>query len=305
MEKICDIAKRKQSFGAERALAAFERSFGVFLTAHDLRGLLRRPDGSPLLPGRHLHPHPCCVRGRYRMPGWGARCYKDCFVESEREAAVSDGPYVKRCWKGLFELVVPVRLEGAHVLTLYAGAFRRRGGLPKSAPKAPFFAKLYASLPELPGGEGLSSLGSALRLLGLGLLASAKEFEESGREAGGRASEIYRFISANAHRGARLKDLASAMRLSPSRAGHLTKELCGKPFQDLLIDERILRARSLLLSSGMGLKEVALATGFKSCHYFNRAFSARHGEPPGRYRRRRLPSTAESPSSRPERPGIS
>ena len=47
---------------------------------------------------------------------------------------------------------------------------------------------------------------------------------------------------------------------------------------------RLERARQLLRETGLSVLDVALMTGFGSASQFSRAFAARHGLPPSRYR---------------------
>lgn len=72
---------------AERILRAIEARCAISLTIHDRQGKLRGPDGAPLLPGRHLHPHECCARGRYQLPHWNTQCVRECLTETESRLA--------------------------------------------------------------------------------------------------------------------------------------------------------------------------------------------------------------------------
>ena len=271
---------------AETALRRAEAAFGVFVTVHDLRGMLRRPDGNPLLPERHLHPHPLCLRGRNTETGWNARCYHDCYTASEEIADRELKPFVKTCWKGLVELVVPVVCDGEHLLTLYAGVFRGTSEPPETAPEQKWFHELYAVLPE-PDLPGLTSLIPVLELLGQGIVAEVRNDRTRDEESGGRGVAIARFIVDHAHRPVTLGDLARHLHLSPTRAGHVVRELSGHSFQELLTRERMLRARTLLRSTEQKLEEVGGAVGFKNGYYFNRAFKKFFGETPGRFRRQK------------------
>lgn len=58
----------------------------------------------------------------------------------------------------------------------------------------------------------------------------------------------------------------------------------GCPFQELLLAERMTRARNLLLSTDYPQKEIARCCGFGTVHYFSRMFRRFYGMPPGRCR---------------------
>ena len=95
-----------------------------------------------------------------------------------------------------------------------------------------------------------------------------------------------------------LEDLAERMNLSPSRTSHLVRKFFGYSFQELVMIERMTRARNLLLSTEYPLKAIAQATGFSNEFYFSRCFRDFYGMPPGEYRRKNpLERNAGSPAS--------
>lgn len=59
----------------------------------------------------------------------------------------------------------------------------------------------------------------------------------------------------------------------------------GASFQELIVSERMLRARVLLLSTDMTQEEVASAVGMDNVHHFNRRFKRFFGDAPGRFRK--------------------
>ncbi len=266
---------------AELALRRIEATFGVALTVHDLHGTLLDLEGRPLLPGRHLHPHPCCSEGRMSEPGWNRRCGEDCVGQTERRAGSLPEPFFKECYKGLRELVVPVHYENSHRMTIFAGVFR--GEWPEDELFPEFFRRRFVSLPEADEAM-LAELAELLRLFGVGLL---KELDSGdAAELSSRLALIRRFFRRHAHEEISLKDLASELFLSVSRTGHLVRERTGKTFSQLLEEERMLRARHLLLHTDRKLTDIAGAVGYPNVCYFNRIFSRRFGVSPGQFRKR-------------------
>ena len=266
----------------EQALRRIEARFGVALTVHDLHGRLGDPHGMPLLPGRHLHPHPCCVEGRQTEPGWNRRCSQECFGSAEQRAGTSPEPFFKECYKGLRELVVPIHYGSSHQMTIFAGVFR--GELPDDGGKLPeYFLRRYQLLPEADEAM-LTDLAETLRLFGTGLLKEFDREEPSGTAT--RRAFIRRFIRNRAHEDITLETLAAELYLSVSRAGHLVREQTGSTFSQLLEEERMLRARHLLLDTPRKLSDIAAAVGYSNACYFNRLFARRFGVSPGQYRRR-------------------
>lgn len=267
----------------EHGIRAMERRFGVRITVHDCLGLLRDKYDGLLLPGRNLHPHPYCVSGRYYDPEWNRRCVRDCFQECEKHAAASMRPFVKACWKGVCELVVPVERDGSHVLTLFAGVFRRAGAQPPPCLNAAQ-QEIFLNLPKFEDFD-FDGYAAALEMLGQGLLDGVNRIHADGEDTRGRKAAIGQYIRRHAHRNLRLEDLARHLRLSASRTSHLVTECMGASFQELIVSERMLRARVLLLSTDMTQEEVASAVGMDNVHHFNRRFKRFFGDAPGRFRK--------------------
>ncbi len=267
-------------------LADVEEHLGVTLTIHDRQGIFLTPDGKPLLEERGSHRHPYCRLGRAHRPGWDQNCLAHCARATEMRASKVGRPFSHLCWKGVQEIVVPVMREGVHGATVFAGVFRHPRG--KNKPEAKLFPRkvraAYAALPVLEPGRA-EAIGRILRTLGQGLLSELEQLHQLSEHKLDRQTTIRRFIHYHAHKPVRLRDLASALHLSPSRTSHLVKDLFGAPFQELLIRERIRRARSLLLSSNLPVKEIARQIGMQNEYYFNRIFKQAVGLPPGRYRR--------------------
>jgi YesN/AraC family two-component response regulator len=121
-----------------------------------------------------------------------------------------------------------------------------------------------------------------LQTFGIGLL---KAWEQQTFTEVDRLAKIRRFISNHAHEKLTVEDLGRELFISGSRARHLVSELSGRSFSELLTEERMIRARKLLLFSECSLAEIAEASGYANVHYFSRHFSEYYGLPPGRYRK--------------------
>lgn len=282
MQVIGKIVETDYGSSIEPALREIEKEFGVELTIHDLKGRLHQGDGQPLLPGRNVHQHPCCLRERYEISGWNLKCGDDCFVQTEQKAVLLHQPFVKVCWKGIAELVVPIFLRDLHLISILAGTFRHPDGVPESAELPDWFYEEYDKLPELDQ-DKLDKLSNLLRIVGNGMVMW-KERQVTAGPQSDRKLLIYRFVEDHSHEAVSLTDLGQVMGVSPSRARHLVKELTNRSFKALLNEERMIRARYLLESSIHSLQYIAEMVGFKNEFYFNRAFKSYFGEPPGRFR---------------------
>lgn len=283
MKVIRQITQLKYDLVLESALKKIEHEFNVFLTIHDLRGRLHHSDGSPLLPGRNVHQHTCCIKKRYERSGWNLRCSEDCYKQTEQTANKLQEPFIKLCWKGLVELVVPIFVKEQHLLSILAGTFQHPSGIPEEANLPKWFYGEYSKL-SLFDPDILEELSQVLKILGNGMI-TRDESKTSDSPQMGRKMQIYQFIKDHAHEKVTLSDLGRAIGISPSRVRHLVKELTNRNFKALLKEERMLRASYLLQSTNHTLDLIAETVGFKNGYYFNRAFKNYFGESPGRFRR--------------------
>lgn len=263
-----------ENYPAE-AICAAERRFGVTVTVHDHRALLFDREGNALLPGRGSHTHAYCKAGRYENPEWNRSCLAECGFQAESAALCELRPFLHHCWKGVTELVVPIEQNGSPVLIFYAGAFRG----PEAPP--PGFEAEQRELPE-PEAELFADLARLLTLTGQGILKTLETARERElRAPPSRKQLIRKFIDEHAHEPVTLADLAAALNVSPSRAGHLVTAAFACPFQELLLAERMTRARNLLLNTDYPQKEIARSCGFGTVYYFSRMFRRFYGTTPG------------------------
>ena len=102
-----------------------------------------------------------------------------------------------------------------------------------------------------------------------------------------RIAKAVEFIQANLDRRLRVGELAALVGLSESRFWHLFgKEMAASP-GNYLRAERIHRARTLLETTSLSVKQIAYAVGFDDESHFIRAFRSISGLAPGEFRRRR------------------
>jgi AraC-like DNA-binding protein len=84
-----------------------------------------------------------------------------------------------------------------------------------------------------------------------------------------------------------LEELARECGLSRSHFARAFKKTIGKPPHRWLIEQRLERAREMLLKSTLSLGEIADTCGFADQSHFTRAFSAATGVTPSEWRRSR------------------
>jgi AraC-like DNA-binding protein len=287
MKVLADISKNTISSDLETMIREIEHLFTVYITVHDNMGLFRYMDGKILLPDRNYHPCPYCETGRFTEPHWRKFCLEDCMKKSDRFAISETVPFIKNCWKGVTELVVPIVRHKKPIITLYVGGFK--GEIPAETKLSKKYLLMHEQLPESPNDDEMETLKRLIIMLGQGMLGALEYVIEPQFDLdSGRQHKISRFIQEHAHEKIQLDDLANHLYLSPSRTSHLVRSLFKKSFTALLIQERMLRAKSLLLNEWCAIEDISSMVGFKNIYYFNSAFKKFFGIPPGRFRKQHL-----------------
>ncbi len=280
-------APRKKPVFLWETLRFLEARFKVVITIHDCFGKLAGPDGEQVLEPYMMHRHPFCRHRRKESSSCNAACIKDCLFHAESYARKQNLPFLHQCWKGGWELIVPIQQNGVLEFLFYAGVFRLKSDKPSAIPES--VKSLYRSLSIRDQAE-LEKLAYLLTGFGLSLLQYSLENRaepEYDRHTMLRR-KIRNYLSNHIHESIRLKDLAAELCLSETRTSHLVKRLFSVPFQSIVTEERINLALNLLRNPELPLKVIAEKTGFQNEYYFSRVFRSRCGFPPGRFRKERI-----------------
>lgn len=259
----------------EQTLLDAESQLGVFITIHDLkRVFVDQQRDSLLSPHRRRHTNPVCEIVH------DTRCIDHCMIQINQQASKTDRPFTHCCWKQVIEITVGLYEGKEHVATLFAGAFK-----PVKITDAidPRWQKEYQVL-KLAEPQKLEPYSRLLQAIGQGLLSQVRR-TISREEPSDRKSIIHRWIKEHCADESSLEDLASALYLSVSRTSHLVRQLFETSFRQLIRDQRLERARHLLLTTDQNTETIANAIGMQSPYHFNRAFKQVYGIPPGRFRK--------------------
>lgn len=259
----------------DQLLSSIEKSLGITMTIHDQRGIFR---GSSLSQKWTQHRHPICTFKR--TGSYDQKCLNTCLSNAGLQAQSSQHPFEKHCWKGLAEVVVPIHREGQLQFIIFAGAFRSRES--SSAELKPI-KQDYQELPLLKKGQ-MVDLSVTLQQLGQSICNKLEEHAFPQKKDGDRRADIGRFIYKHATERVTLKDLAEHLYLSTSRTSHLVSDLFSKSFSDLLKEERIKRACSILKNSRKPIKQISHLVGLRNEVYFYRLFKREMGTTPKKYR---------------------
>lgn len=94
-----------------------------------------------------------------------------------------------------------------------------------------------------------------------------------------RRLEISSYIKKN-YRSATLTDLSEKLYVSPQYLSKLIQKYFGKNFKELLLEERIERAKELLINSNIPIGAIVRNIGYENESYFHREFKKRVGKTP-------------------------
>lgn len=108
-----------------------------------------------------------------------------------------------------------------------------------------------------------------------------------------RKSEILKYIKGK-YRTASLSELSAITYLSEPYLSKLIKELLGKGFSELVLEERMSRAKELLTRTDMPIGTIIHSIGYENESYFHRAFKRRFGTTPLAIRRQSKGAHAEN-----------
>jgi AraC-like DNA-binding protein len=213
----------------------------------------------------------------------------------EHEAVTT--PKTLRCFAGLSESVVPVRL-GDKVI-----GYLQTGQVMLQAPSEKSFAAAAAGLAKWHQVADLAALRAAYfetRVIDrarydavLRLLASFAQHlslvcnEVMVRQATAEPAAVARartFIDENLAEDITLEQVARAACTSSFYFCKIFKAATGVTFTDYVARLRVERAKRLLTSSQTRISEAAYAAGFQSLSQFNRVFRRVEGQSPTDYR---------------------
>lgn len=93
------------------------------------------------------------------------------------------------------------------------------------------------------------------------------------------------FIDCNYHRPLSMEQLAKHVHLSEKHLCRKFSAAYGKPPQKYLIEIRMAKARVLLESTDLRIKEIAFSVGYTSQLHFSAMYKKHHGVPPSAHRK--------------------
>ena len=239
-------------------IEAVIRVIGLPICYHDRLGISGIPKSLA------IHCHPACLKIK-RNFDIKCRNYDIGFVH-ERLANHPEGE-IHQCPFGLTEIAVPVLLRDAYAGVLFAGpcCFENGDG--------------GIFVPEMRWLEDRQVVLQSLAVK----IATALETIQG--EKDDRKSMILDMIYQNMGSGVNLVDAAQVLHLSPSRTGHLVKELFDETFPQLVNRIKMREAARMLSAGAKTIFEISELLGFRDQNYFSRAFRSIYNMSPRDYRK--------------------
>jgi len=109
-----------------------------------------------------------------------------------------------------------------------------------------------------------------------------------------RVQMVISYLNNNLHQESCLNSLAASLNISPSRLRHLFKKEMRVSFFAYLKLLRMQRAKELIETTFLSIKEIMFVVGISDESHFVRDFKRSYGLPPIKYRLRYLNSRADN-----------
>lgn len=258
--------------GLNTLLTHVEKLSGLRICLKDFHLNARRQPSLPVLPpSRGLHLSHFCLHIKQTR---NQRC-RECDIRDIPALALSHpSPFTHRCHAGATEIIIPVIREQSLLALAYLGQFRESRDQPRE-------------LPLLPP-ERVRELLTLATLLQHHLKLLASPTAQASASPPDRRSRIIAYLQTHLKDDPSLTDLARELNISPSRAGHLVKEITGETFVALKLRLKIDAAMALLTGTMLTVETISAETGFNDVRYFHRVFRQTIGQPPATWRNERL-----------------
>ena len=140
---------------------------------------------------------------------------------------------------------------------------------------------LLFMLTEKEGDTGImtGTVSLLLRYLSLENKELLKHGNHKADKDEARRLEILSYVRSS-YRTASLSELGERLYLTVPYLSKITRELFGKSFKELVVDERMARAKTAFEATDMSVGDVIRSVGYENESYFHREFKKRYGITP-------------------------
>lgn len=175
-------------------------------------------------------------------------------------------PFVRRCYAGASEIIVPIHREGSLAFILQLGQFRKSNSQPDVLP-------LWNDM----------QVNQALRV-SRGTQAWLLQVLDQLSQNTIEREPITAFCARNLAQDPELADLARHLNCSSAWAGEQVRRRCGCSWRELKQEQRARNAKTLLMESDLKIAAIARRVGVQDADYFCRWFKKLTGVSPSTWR---------------------
>jgi len=278
--------------------------FRMPMTVYDARDPETATDISP----KNLQPF-CKALTASKIPARRTLC-EQCDRQHFEVALKRETPLVYRCYAGLTEIFVPIRVDGNVVALLQTGQVHERppheadfervwGRLKHLGLDRQEMMRRYFSIRVVPRRQ-IRAIAELMQIFAEHIAEAASAIRQL-RVNPSRAAiqEAIRFCKEHFAEPIGLSDVAKHIHLHPGYLCHLFRRQTGATLTKYLQGLRIGRAKKLLAETDRSIIDIAWASGFESISHFNHLFKKTVGMSPSAFRASlRLSFSAPAKSAR-------
>lgn len=228
---------------------------------------------------QRIHSKPICEAFK-KNPDQFDRCLK-CRNLAIRKAARDKTAFSGHCINGVFEYTHPVIFGEKVIGVISVGNILTASGEEKLRTKLSEAEKLFDTMQR--DFEENNCIEIARIVEGY-IITLLEKYPTESAGTNTLIENVKDYIRANSEYEISLCDVANLYFYNEVYLGRLFKEEVGKSFKEFLNEERLKRAKSLLLE-GKSVIEAANKAGYNNVTYFNRVFKAQNGITPKEYKK--------------------
>ena len=282
MQEIIHLSQLLNSYNALNKL---------YVSVTDLSGILSHPLlNIPL--NERIHSKKFCDIAKSTADGYrGCRRCRSC---ADRKATATGKLFHGHCIYGLYEIGLPVIIDGRTMAIIYVGNLIRDPETAldrahKTCQKTEVdFSKLKQ---EFENAEPVTDLDPYINIaetVASFIKLIVKTFpHELSSNAHWVIREIMLYAKENYRNDIKLSDLANKYGFNEKYIGRLFKSTTDVSFTQYVNRLRLNHSKELLLRSDKSVIEIAIYSGFENVTYFNRCFKRKFGLTPTEFRRQR------------------
>lgn len=254
----------------------FELKWKVLLTIHDIFDYLIDYDGTCIInESFKSHRNNICTKGRPYNSIVEKKCIDHCWKRVNMYAAEKKIPFIHKCWRNVYELVVPIFHNNTHCMSLFLNPLLKQDDKPSKR-------KFYSWLKKIP----LNIVITEANMIGNYLLSLSMNRYNNNIDKYFDNEKIIKNYLIHNYRNPDIIKLAKILGVSVSRAYHMVKNITGKSWRQQILEIRIERAKRYLHQKSFSISKIAELCGYSEPCTFIRAFRKITGLSPSAWRNR-------------------